>query len=173
MMDRLGFPEESSTLPGLDRRLRHDEVTGSAPQDSTLIIDKSISSNLSCLFKKDQPSVQKETPRSLPALLGHGLPSAFLSNMDERATDTGRIGCSWKLCDRRSPAAPACVLLVPVSDLVWTVSGSSSLILALLGFLAALAGDSPLWNSFGRVTFWGAPAMALTAGVGTLFGRIL
>ena len=65
------------------------------------------------------------------------------------------------------------VLLVPVSALVWTVSGSSLLILALLGFLAAVAGGSPVWNSIGRVTFWGALAMALTAGVGTLFGRIL
>ena len=65
------------------------------------------------------------------------------------------------------------VLLVPVSALVWTVSGGSLLILALLGFLAARAGGSPVWDSIRRVTFWGALAMALTAGVGTLFGRIL
>jgi VIT1/CCC1 family predicted Fe2+/Mn2+ transporter len=64
-------------------------------------------------------------------------------------------------------------LLVPVSALVWTVSSSSLFILALLGFLAAIAGGSPVWNSIGRVTFWGALAMALTAGVGALFGRIL
>jgi vacuolar iron transporter family protein len=61
------------------------------------------------------------------------------------------------------------VLLVPVSALVWAVSGSSLLILALLGFLAARAGGSPVWHSIGRVTFWGALAMAATAGVGTLF----
>ena len=65
------------------------------------------------------------------------------------------------------------VLLVPVSALVWMVSGSSLLILALLGFLAAVAGGSPVWNSVGRVTFWGALGMALTAGVGALFGKIL
>ncbi|KGO33131.1 membrane protein [Desulfobulbus sp. Tol-SR] len=65
------------------------------------------------------------------------------------------------------------VLLVPVYALVWTVSGSSLLILALLGFLAARAGGSPVWHSIGRVTFWGALAMALTAGVGALFGAIL
>lgn len=65
------------------------------------------------------------------------------------------------------------VLLVPVPALVWTVSGCSLLILALLGFLAARAGGSPVWNSIGRVTFWGALAMALTAGVGTLFGAML
>ena len=46
------------------------------------------------------------------------------------------------------------ILLVPVSALIWTVSGSSLLILALLGFLAARAGGSPVLHSIGRVTFW-------------------
>jgi vacuolar iron transporter family protein len=45
------------------------------------------------------------------------------------------------------------VPLVPVADLVWTVSGSSLFFLALLGFMAARAGD-----------LLGAMAMALTAG---------
>jgi len=65
------------------------------------------------------------------------------------------------------------VLLVPVSALVWTVSGSSLFFLALLGSLAARAGGSPVWNSVARVTFWGALAMSLTAGVGALFGARL
>jgi len=62
------------------------------------------------------------------------------------------------------------VLLVPVSDLIWAVSGSSLLFLALLGILAARAGGSSILVSAIRVTFWGALAMALTAGVGALFG---
>ena len=65
------------------------------------------------------------------------------------------------------------VLLVPQSALVWSVSGGSLVFLALLGSLAAGAGGSPVWNSVARVTFWGALAMALTAGVGTLFGAAL
>ena len=65
------------------------------------------------------------------------------------------------------------VLLVPRSALVWTVSGSSLLFLALLGSLAARAGGSPVGPSVARVTFWGALAMALTAGVGALFGATL
>jgi VIT1/CCC1 family predicted Fe2+/Mn2+ transporter len=65
------------------------------------------------------------------------------------------------------------VLLVPRSALIWTVSGGSLVFLALLGSLAARAGGSPIWNSVARVTFWGALAMALTAGMGTLFGAIL
>lgn len=65
------------------------------------------------------------------------------------------------------------VLFVPVSALVWTVSGSSLLFLALLGSLAARAGGSPVWKSVARVTFWGALAMAITFGVGALFGASL
>jgi len=65
------------------------------------------------------------------------------------------------------------VLVVPTSSLVWTVSGASLFFLALLGALAARAGGSPVWKSASRVTFWGALAMALTAGVGALFGATL
>ena len=65
------------------------------------------------------------------------------------------------------------VLIVPTSGLVWVVSGSSLCFLALLGALAARAGGSPVWKSVARVTFWGALAMALTAGVGALFGAKL
>ncbi len=62
------------------------------------------------------------------------------------------------------------VLLVPVSALMWAVSGSSLLFLALLGALAARAGGASAITAAARVTFWGALAMALTAGVGALFG---
>jgi VIT1/CCC1 family predicted Fe2+/Mn2+ transporter len=62
------------------------------------------------------------------------------------------------------------VLLVPISALMWAVSVSSLLFLALLGSLAARAGGASVMTSAIRVTFWGALAMALTAGVGSLFG---
>ena len=65
------------------------------------------------------------------------------------------------------------VLLVPTSSLVWAVSGSSLFFLALLGSLAARAGGSSVWRAAARVTFWGALAMGLTAGVGALFGASL
>ena len=42
--------------------------------------------------------------------------------------------------------------------------------LALLGALGAQAGGAPIAASMLRVTFWGALAMAVTAGVGRLFG---
>jgi VIT1/CCC1 family predicted Fe2+/Mn2+ transporter len=60
--------------------------------------------------------------------------------------------------------------LLPASRLIWGVAGSSLIFLALLGLLAARAGDAPALASVMRVTFWGALAMGLTAGVGALFG---
>ncbi len=62
------------------------------------------------------------------------------------------------------------VLLAPVSALMWAVSGGSLLFLALLGSLAARTGGASVMMAAVRVTFWGALAMALTAGVGALFG---
>jgi VIT1/CCC1 family predicted Fe2+/Mn2+ transporter len=62
------------------------------------------------------------------------------------------------------------VLMLPASMLTWGLASSSLAFLALLGLLAARAGGSSLTASVVRVTFWGALAMALTAGVGALFG---
>jgi VIT1/CCC1 family predicted Fe2+/Mn2+ transporter len=62
------------------------------------------------------------------------------------------------------------VLILPVSALMWGLAGSSLFFLALLGLVAARTGGSPVIASVVRVTFWGALAMALTAGVGALFG---
>ena len=62
------------------------------------------------------------------------------------------------------------VLLVPASMLMWAVAGSSLLFLALLGALSGRAGGAPVATAAWRVTFWGALAMGLTAGVGALFG---
>lgn len=62
------------------------------------------------------------------------------------------------------------VLLAPGSALLWAVSGSSLLFLALLGSLAARAGGASVITAAARVTLWGALAMAITAGVGAFFG---
>ena len=62
------------------------------------------------------------------------------------------------------------VLLVPASALIWAVSGSSLLFLALLGSLSARLGGASVMMAAARVTVWGAVAMAVTAGAGALFG---
>ena len=61
-------------------------------------------------------------------------------------------------------------VLFPVSMVMWAVAVGSLLFLALLGAVAARVGGAPVLLATWRVTFWGALAMALTAGVGTLFG---
>lgn len=62
------------------------------------------------------------------------------------------------------------VLLVPTVALVWAVAGSGLLFLAILGALAAGAGGAPVLAATLRVSLWGALAMAVTAGIGALFG---
>ncbi len=56
------------------------------------------------------------------------------------------------------------------ASLIPLVAGTSLLFLALLGGLAAHAGGASVRLGAIRVTFWGAIAMGLTAGVGALFG---
>lgn len=62
--------------------------------------------------------------------------------------------------------------LTPRPSLVAVVASSSLGFLALTGAIAARAGGAPLLKGALRVTFWGALAMALTAGVGKLFGVV-
>ena len=60
-------------------------------------------------------------------------------------------------------------LLVPERYLIPIVCGSSLVFLAALGGLAAHAGGASVTTGATRVTFWGALAMAVTAGVGVAF----
>ena len=62
------------------------------------------------------------------------------------------------------------VLVSPASMLVLAVSIASLLFLALLGAIGAKAGGANILRATFRVTFWGAFAMALTAGIGALVG---
>jgi VIT1/CCC1 family predicted Fe2+/Mn2+ transporter len=64
-------------------------------------------------------------------------------------------------------------LLTPQAALIPVVIVTSILFLALLGGFGAHAGGAPVTKAANRVTFWGALAMALTAGVGAIFGAIV
>ena len=66
----------------------------------------------------------------------------------------------------------AVAALTPVSQLSFTVAATSLIFLALLGVLAARTGGAAIVPSALRVTFWGALAMGVTAGVGALFGTV-
>jgi VIT1/CCC1 family predicted Fe2+/Mn2+ transporter len=63
-------------------------------------------------------------------------------------------------------------VLSPEAGLVPFVAGTSLAFLALLGGLAARAGGAGVSAGAIRVTFWGALAMAVTAGIGALFGTV-
>jgi vacuolar iron transporter family protein len=63
--------------------------------------------------------------------------------------------------------------MTPPSSMIYWVSGSSLLFLAMLGAFAARAGGADIMPGAIRVMFWGALAMGITAGVGALFGTVV
>ena len=64
----------------------------------------------------------------------------------------------------------AAAALAPDRWIVLLVSGVAIVALAVLGALGARAGGAPIRTAVLRVTFWGATALAVTAGIGKLFG---
>ena len=67
----------------------------------------------------------------------------------------------------------AAVWLVPYSAATPAVAVSSLTCLAALGGISAKAGGAAVVPAMARVAFWGALAMALTAGIGALFGTVV
>jgi len=65
------------------------------------------------------------------------------------------------------------VAVAPEKRMSIFVAGASLFCLAGLGVLAARTGGASPWLGAARVTFWGAVAMAVTAGVGWLFGAVI
>ncbi len=71
-------------------------------------------------------------------------------------------------------AMPLIVTVVaPAPALITLVAGTSLVFLAMLGAVAARVGGAGVTKGALRVTFWGALAMTLTAGVGYLFGTVV
>ncbi|VTU24121.1 VIT1/CCC1 transporter family protein [Variovorax sp. RA8] len=120
--------------------------------------------------------------------LEHGLASQvatqLMANDDLGAHARDELGISEALSARPLQAAlasaasfaggaamPLAVVAVAphASLLPWTIA-TAIVFLALLGAVAAKIGGTPVTRSVGRVAFWGTLAMAITAGVGTLFG---
>ena len=66
----------------------------------------------------------------------------------------------------------AVVATASTAHLILWVCLSSLAFLAGLGALSARAGGALVWDSTWRVAFWGAFAMAVTAGAGALFGAV-
>ncbi len=68
--------------------------------------------------------------------------------------------------------APTLAAVLAPQGITVAVTGAATLaLLAILGALGAWLGGAPLLKPTLRVTFWGALALAVTAGVGALIGR--
>lgn len=65
------------------------------------------------------------------------------------------------------------ILLSPEDTLVPIVSAASLGFLALLGAVGARLGGANVLRATARVTFWGALALALTSGIGKIFGTVV
>lgn len=66
----------------------------------------------------------------------------------------------------------ASAIATPPTHLLTVVPVVSLIVLTLLGGLAASAGGASVFKGALRVLFWGAVAMAVTAGLGALFGAV-
>jgi len=67
----------------------------------------------------------------------------------------------------------AVAVLMPLTQIIYAVTVTSLLCLAVLGALSAHAGGAPKLRAITRVTVWGALAMAATAAIGALFGAVV
>ena len=79
------------------------------------------------------------------------------------------------MTDRAIGAAVPLLMVVLVSD-AWrtpAIAAASLLSLAALGAVAARTGGAAIWKGAGRVGLWGVLAMAITAGIGALFGTLV
>lgn len=65
------------------------------------------------------------------------------------------------------------ILIAPPKNLIAVVSSASLVFLILLGVVAARVGGANVWRGALRVGFWGALAMAITAGIGSIFGTVV
>ena len=140
-------------------------------------------------LKKDRPAEQRElaaiyVTRGLAPALAKQVAEQLMAHDAIGAHARDELGISTTLAARPVQAALASaasfavgaalplavVALAPERGLIAWVSAMSLAFLVLLGVVAARAGGAGVLASAARVTFWGALAMAITAGVGSLFG---
>ena len=140
-------------------------------------------------LEKDRPAEQRElaaiyVTRGLAPALAKQVAEQLMAHDAIGAHARDELGISTTLAARPVQAALASaasfavgaalplavVWLAPGRNLIIWVSAMSLAFLVLLGVVAARAGGAGVVASAARVTFWGALAMAITAGVGSLFG---
>jgi len=142
-------------------------------------------------LKTDHAGEHKElaaiyVSRGLEPALAEQVAEQLMAHDDLGAHVRDELGITQELSARPMQAALASAAsfaigaALPLLVTLWTfntnlipfVTITSLVFLALLGGVAARAGGAPLMKGVMRVTFWGALAMGLTAGVGALFGAV-
>jgi VIT1/CCC1 family predicted Fe2+/Mn2+ transporter len=97
---------------------------------------------------------------------GRGLKEALSKEVAKQLMDHDALGAHA----RDELGITEALIFVPEKSIIPVVVASALLLLAVMGALAAKAGGAPKLKAAIRVTFWGAFAMGLTAGVGVLLG---
>jgi VIT1/CCC1 family predicted Fe2+/Mn2+ transporter len=121
-----------------------------------------------------EPAIAREVARQLmarDALGAHAQDELGISGM----TTARPVQAALTSAATFSLGAAMPLLMAALSTpgaLVAIVSAGSLLCLALLGALGARAGGADILRATARVTFWGALAMLVTAGIGKLFGTV-
>jgi len=142
-------------------------------------------------LKADDPGERKElaaiyVERGLDAALAKQVAEQLMAHDALGAHARDELGITETLSARPLQAALAsaasfavgaalplaATAFAPQEQLIPIVCLTSLIFLALLGAVAARAGGARMGVGAMRVTFWGALAMAATAGVGTLFGSV-
>ena len=141
----------SSPISSGKSSMRIYEARGVEPQTARIVADQMMAHDALSAHARDELGLSETmAARPLQAALASAL--------------TFTAGASTPL---------VVVPLSPASMLVPAVALVSLVCLAILGALGARTGGAPLGPSVLRVTFWGALAMAVTAGVGRLFGAVV
>jgi VIT1/CCC1 family predicted Fe2+/Mn2+ transporter len=125
--------------------------------------------------------------RGVPAGLALQVAEALTRNDAMKAHMRDELGISAATAARPIVASAASALsfaigallplaaatFAPEAQIIAWVTVAALVFLALLGGLGAWAGGAPVARAVLRVTFWGAVAMAVTAGVGRIFGAVV
>ena len=142
-------------------------------------------------LQKDPESEHRElaaiyVARGLTPALAHDVAGQLMAHDALGAHARDELGISATLGARPVQAAMASAAsfavgaalplivtaLVPGAGLIAWVAATAIVFLAVLGAVSAQAGGASLAVGAWRVTFWGTLAMAITAGVGKLFGAV-
>ena len=144
-----------------ERRELADEPDRELEELTTIYVQKGLDESLA---KEVAVQLTSRDPLSTHAREELGITEALMANPIQASVSSAAafaIGAIVPII--------ACAL-APVKSISLVTTLATVVTLASLGYIAAHIGGASVWRGALRVTFWGALAMAITAGVGKLFG---